>query len=83
MFYAGWACGDAQDMTKLPFLHEPGVLHNLDVRYDEDEIYTYTGSILIAVRNPDPSGPASFDPRAARCTPPQSVDRSVPRARPR
>lgn len=44
-------------MTKLPFLHEPGVLHNLDVRYDEDEIYTYTGSILIAVRSRNPSRP--------------------------
>ena len=34
---------------KLSYLHEPGVLHNLKQRYALDEIYTYTGSILIAV----------------------------------
>ncbi|KAI4345963.1 hypothetical protein L6164_013046 [Bauhinia variegata] len=38
-----------EDMTRLAYLHEPGVLHNLKCRYDIDEIYTYTGSILIAV----------------------------------
>ncbi|GBG77578.1 hypothetical protein CBR_g24025 [Chara braunii] len=37
------------DMTKLSYLHEPGVLHNLYTRYKHDEIYTYTGNILIAV----------------------------------
>ncbi|XP_055811970.1 myosin-6-like [Solanum dulcamara] len=36
-------------MTKLSYLHEPGVLQNLRSRYDMNEIYTYTGSILIAV----------------------------------
>ncbi|EPS66547.1 hypothetical protein M569_08229, partial [Genlisea aurea] len=41
-------CG-VDDMTKLSYLHEPGVLHNLKCRYDINEIYTYTGSILIAV----------------------------------
>lgn len=39
----------AQDMTALPYLHEPGVLWNLQSRYTFDGIYTYTGSILIAV----------------------------------
>ena len=38
-----------EDMVKLSYLHEPGVLHNLKQRYSLDEIYTYTGSILIAV----------------------------------
>jgi myosin V len=38
-----------QDMTALTHLHEPGVLHNLSVRYAADRIYTLTGSILIAV----------------------------------
>ncbi|XP_019461246.1 PREDICTED: myosin-6-like [Lupinus angustifolius] len=42
------ACG-VDDMTKLAYLHEPGVLDNLRSRYDINEIYTYTGSILIAV----------------------------------
>ncbi|KAK1428998.1 hypothetical protein QVD17_11197 [Tagetes erecta] len=37
------------DMTKLAYLHEPGVLQNLKCRYDHDDIYTYTGNILIAV----------------------------------
>ncbi|KAL3506296.1 hypothetical protein ACH5RR_031678, partial [Cinchona calisaya] len=41
-------CG-VDDMTKLAYLHEPGVLQNLRCRYDMNEIYTYTGSILIAV----------------------------------
>lgn len=36
-------------MTRLPYLHEPGVLWNLRSRYLVDDIYTYTGSILIAV----------------------------------
>ncbi|XLR05925.1 hypothetical protein S83_072123 [Arachis hypogaea] len=37
------------DMTRLAYLHEPGVLQNLHVRYEVNEIYTYTGNILIAV----------------------------------
>ncbi|RID69612.1 hypothetical protein BRARA_C01698 [Brassica rapa] len=36
-------------MTKLAYLHEPGVLLNLKARYNANEIYTYTGNILIAV----------------------------------
>jgi myosin V len=36
-------------MTTLSYLNEPGVLWNLKVRYQLDAIYTYTGSILIAV----------------------------------
>ncbi|KAL8039440.1 hypothetical protein ABFX02_10G037200 [Erythranthe guttata] len=42
------SCG-VDDMTKLAYLHEPGVLFNLRCRYDVNEIYTYTGNILIAV----------------------------------
>jgi myosin heavy subunit len=45
-------CG--QDMTTLSHLNEPGVLWNLKCRYMLDAIYTYTGSILIAV---NPFGP--------------------------
>ncbi|CAM0882392.1 unnamed protein product [Alopecurus aequalis] len=37
------------DMTRLSYLHEPGVLDNLSVRYAKNSIYTYTGSILIAI----------------------------------
>lgn len=32
------SCG-VDDMTKLAYLHEPGVLHNLRSRYDMNEIY--------------------------------------------
>ena len=31
-------CG-VDDMTKLAYLHEPGVLQNLKARYDMNEIY--------------------------------------------
>ncbi|XP_042483036.1 myosin-6-like [Macadamia integrifolia] len=52
-------CG-VDDMTKLAYLHEPGVLDNLRTRYDINEIYTYTGSILIAV-NPFRRLPHLYD----------------------
>ncbi|XP_050372273.1 myosin-6-like isoform X2 [Argentina anserina] len=48
------------DMTKLAYLHEPGVLQNLSCRYNLNEIYTYTGSILIAV-NPFQRLPHLYD----------------------
>ncbi|GAB4836920.1 hypothetical protein Ancab_001831 [Ancistrocladus abbreviatus] len=41
--------GGVDDMTKLAYLNEPGVLYNIERRYALDSIYTYTGSILIAV----------------------------------
>ncbi|KAF1878634.1 hypothetical protein Lal_00047305 [Lupinus albus] len=41
--------GGVDDMTKLSYLHEPGVLQNLKIRYELNEIYTYTGNILIAI----------------------------------
>ncbi|KAL5702008.1 hypothetical protein ACHQM5_027281 [Ranunculus cassubicifolius] len=41
--------GGVDDMTKLSYLHEPGVLQNLSTRYELNEIYTYTGNILIAI----------------------------------
>lgn len=52
-------CG-VDDMTKLAYLHEPGVLDNLKSRYDINEIYTYTGNILIAV-NPFQKLPHLYD----------------------
>ncbi|KAL0925889.1 hypothetical protein M5K25_004263 [Dendrobium thyrsiflorum] len=48
------------DMTKLAYLHEPGVLHNLGCRFALNEIYTYTGNILIAV-NPFRRLPHLYD----------------------
>lgn len=35
------SCG-VDDMTKLSYLHEPGVLQNLRSRYDMNEIYVRT-----------------------------------------
>ncbi|XP_050382185.1 myosin-17-like isoform X1 [Argentina anserina] len=52
--------GGVDDMTKLSYLHEPGVLHNLAARYELNEIYTYTGNILIAV-NPFQRLPHMYD----------------------
>lgn len=51
--------GGMQDMTALSYLNEPGVLWNLNCRYMLDAIYTYTGSILIAV-NPFASLPHMY-----------------------
>ncbi|KAJ0797373.1 putative myosin ATPase [Helianthus annuus] len=48
------------DMTKLAYLHEPGVLYNLATRFGLNEIYTYTGNILIAV-NPFRRLPHLYD----------------------
>ncbi|KAF1897625.1 hypothetical protein Lal_00032382 [Lupinus albus] len=39
------------DMSKLAYLHEPGVLYNLACRFSLNEIYTYTWNILIAVNS--------------------------------
>ena len=33
------APGGVDDMTKLSYLHEPGVLQNLKARYELNEIY--------------------------------------------
>ncbi|KAJ4806937.1 Myosin-17 [Rhynchospora pubera] len=38
-----------EDMTRLSYLHEPGVLQNIALRYFNNDIYTYVGNILIAV----------------------------------
>ncbi|XWS57728.1 hypothetical protein CRYUN_Cryun09bG0198100 [Craigia yunnanensis] len=52
--------GGVDDMTKLSYLHEPGVLQNLKIIYELNEIYTYTGNILIAI-NPFQRLPHIYD----------------------
>ncbi|XAR61129.1 Myosin ATPase [Bertholletia excelsa] len=52
--------GGVDDMTKLSYLHEPGVLQNLSTRYRLNKIYTYTGNALIAI-NPFQSLPDLYD----------------------
>ncbi|KAG4931467.1 hypothetical protein JHK86_048428 [Glycine max] len=52
--------GGFEDMTRLAYLNEPGVLFNLRRRYALNDIYTYTGSILIAV-NPFTQLPHLYD----------------------
>ncbi len=54
-------CNDPSDshtenLIQLPHLHEPAILFCLEKRYEKSDIYTYTGSILIAV-NPFKSLP--------------------------
>eukprot|EP01113_Clastostelium_recurvatum_P020097 TRINITY_DN2381_c0_g1_i2.p1 TRINITY_DN2381_c0_g1~~TRINITY_DN2381_c0_g1_i2.p1 ORF type:complete len:176 (-),score=28.17 TRINITY_DN2381_c0_g1_i2:43-570(-) len=38
-----------EDMTTLPSMDEQSLLRNLQVRYENKDIYTYTGSILVSV----------------------------------
>ena len=37
------------DLINLSHLHEPAVLDNLRLRYQENEIYTYSGIVLVAL----------------------------------
>ncbi|GAB2211962.1 hypothetical protein Droror1_Dr00025302 [Drosera rotundifolia] len=41
--------GGVDDMTKLTYLHEPGVLHNLERRYALDNIYVSLIVILVVL----------------------------------
>mmetsp|Transcript_39006 Transcript_39006/g.63198 ORF Transcript_39006/g.63198 Transcript_39006/m.63198 type:complete len:1245 (+) Transcript_39006:222-3956(+) len=38
-----------QNMSHLPYLHEPALLFNLNQRFQADLLYTYTGCMLIAM----------------------------------
>lgn len=43
--------GGVDDMTKLSYLHEPGVLQNLKIRYELNEIYVSFRSLHIGKSN--------------------------------
>ena len=53
------------NLTRLTYLNEPSILHNVAVRYAEDKIYTNAGSILVAV-NPFKRLPIYADANAMR-----------------
>ncbi|KAL0583546.1 hypothetical protein ABG067_006570 [Albugo candida] len=38
-----------EDLIQLPHLHEPGICHALQKRFEINEIYTFTGEILLAI----------------------------------
>lgn len=40
---------DVADLTQLSYMHEPGLLYVLAERYAKNQIYTFTGTTLIAV----------------------------------
>lgn len=48
---AWWLKGEEppMDLTSLEQLHEPAVVFCLQRRYDDDQIYTYTGKVLLAL----------------------------------
>ncbi|PVU90080.1 hypothetical protein BB559_004801 [Furculomyces boomerangus] len=37
------------DLTNLSYLNEPSVLHDLKIRYEKKQIYTYSGVVLVAL----------------------------------
>ncbi|KAJ1906748.1 Myosin type-2 heavy chain 1, partial [Coemansia sp. IMI 209127] len=37
------------DLTTLSYLHEPAVVYNLKRRYEQKQIYTYSGVVLVAM----------------------------------
>lgn len=43
------AFAKCDDMASLTYLNEPSILHNLKLRYKDDNIYTYSGLFLVAI----------------------------------
>ncbi|KAI4798768.1 hypothetical protein KUCAC02_020500, partial [Chaenocephalus aceratus] len=58
---------DFADLCNLPALNEDSILTNLRTRFHKKKIYTYAGSILIAI-NPLSSSCPSTTPSTSRCT---------------
>ena len=55
--------GGVADSAQLFFLDEPNLLDNLELRYGADAIYTYTGTVLLAL-NPYKRLPALYTEEA-------------------
>ena len=54
----------ADDLARMSHLNEPSVLSTLHTRYDDDDIYTKAGNVLIAVNPFKPMDALYADERA-------------------
>lgn len=59
------------DMTGLHYIHEPGILHNLEIRSLNNEPYTFMASVLVAVNplRPIPHKVEAGSPQVATAGP--------------
>ena len=64
----------ADDLAKMSHLNEPSVLSTLHTRYDDDDIYTKAGNVLIAVNPFKPMDALYADERAQLYTESSSSD---------
>ncbi|XP_023674613.2 unconventional myosin-IXb isoform X1 [Paramormyrops kingsleyae] len=48
-YFALWKCDDVDDLCDLPVLSETTILAALRMRFRQQKIYTYAGSMLVAV----------------------------------
>ena len=51
------------DLTALPFVSEPGLLRSLERRFQDEDVYTSAGPVLVAI-NPFKSLPHLYDAEA-------------------
>uniref|UniRef100_A0A7S4T5L7 Myosin motor domain-containing protein n=1 Tax=Alexandrium monilatum TaxID=311494 RepID=A0A7S4T5L7_9DINO len=67
------------DLNQLPLLHEPAVLHTLQVRFEERHVYTLSGPVLLAV-NPfrEVPGLYSHEQLAAYALAPEGEEPQTP-----
>ncbi|WBW75450.1 myosin type V [Schizosaccharomyces osmophilus] len=68
---------DPDDLTNLAYLNEPSVLDALLTRYNQLQIYTYSGIVLIAL-NPFQSLPKLYTPEVVRVYSEKSRDQLDP-----
>eukprot|EP00927_Polykrikos_kofoidii_P026739 TRINITY_DN23764_c0_g1_i2.p1 TRINITY_DN23764_c0_g1~~TRINITY_DN23764_c0_g1_i2.p1 ORF type:complete len:1274 (+),score=242.93 TRINITY_DN23764_c0_g1_i2:172-3822(+) len=65
------------DLALLPLLHEPALLHALNVRFEGDVVYTRTGPVLLAV-NPFKQVPGLYAPERLRAFAALGADEEAP-----